>query len=40
MIWEELGFTYIGPIDGHDINGVREALRKQAPGRTGRLIVH
>ena len=19
MIWEELGFTYLGPIDGHDI---------------------
>lgn len=26
MIWEELGFTYLGPIDGHDIEALREAL--------------
>ena len=30
MIWEELGFTYIGPIDGHDIRAVVEALRRAA----------
>jgi 1-deoxy-D-xylulose-5-phosphate synthase len=27
MIWEELGFTYVGPVDGHDIRAVVEALR-------------
>lgn len=27
MIWEELGFTYIGPVDGHDIGALREAMR-------------
>ncbi len=26
MIWEELGFTYMGPIDGHDINELETAL--------------
>jgi len=28
MIWEELGFTYIGPVDGHDIRATVEALRR------------
>lgn len=26
-IFEELGFNYIGPIDGHDINGMVDTLR-------------
>jgi 1-deoxy-D-xylulose-5-phosphate synthase len=26
-IFEELGFKYIGPIDGHDVNGVVDTLR-------------
>jgi len=26
VLWEELGFTYIGPIDGHDISGLETAL--------------
>ena len=33
MIWEELGFTYMGPVDGHDIRALVEALR-QAQART------
>ena len=28
MIWEELGFTYMGPIDGHDTRALVEALRQ------------
>jgi 1-deoxy-D-xylulose-5-phosphate synthase len=28
MIWEELGFTYIGPVDGHNVAAVMEALRR------------
>ena len=28
MIWEELGFTYIGPVDGHDIRATVEAIRR------------
>jgi 1-deoxy-D-xylulose-5-phosphate synthase len=30
MIWEELGFTYMGPIDGHDIRAIVHALRQAA----------
>lgn len=32
--FEELGFNYIGPIDGHDVNSLVEILRKlrQLPG--------
>lgn len=28
MVWEELGFTYIGPIDGHNIADLEEALKQ------------
>ena len=28
MIWEELGFTYMGPIDGHDMRALVESLRQ------------
>jgi 1-deoxy-D-xylulose-5-phosphate synthase len=28
QIWEELGFTYIGPVDGHDIRALVEALHQ------------
>ncbi len=35
MIWEELGFTYLGPIDGHNIAELEEALNqaKEYPSR-------
>ncbi|MCC6705406.1 MAG: 1-deoxy-D-xylulose-5-phosphate synthase [Thermomicrobiales bacterium] len=39
MIWEELGFTYIGPIDGHDIRAMVEAFR-QASQVEGPVFVH
>ena len=34
MIWEELGFTYIGPVDGHDISDLIDAIPPglQVPG--------
>jgi 1-deoxy-D-xylulose-5-phosphate synthase len=28
MIWEELGFTYLGPVDGHDIPTLLETLEQ------------
>jgi 1-deoxy-D-xylulose-5-phosphate synthase len=28
MIWEELGFTYIGPVNGHNIGELEEALSR------------
>ena len=39
MIWEELGFTYMGPVDGHDIRALVEALR-QASKVTGPVFLH
>jgi 1-deoxy-D-xylulose-5-phosphate synthase len=39
MIWEELGFTYIGPIDGHDIRDMVDAF-KQAAQVEGPVFVH
>lgn len=39
MIWEELGFTYIGPVDGHDLRATLQALR-QAKDIEGPVFVH
>ncbi|MEA2595010.1 MAG: 1-deoxy-D-xylulose-5-phosphate synthase [Thermomicrobiales bacterium] len=39
MIWEELGFTYMGPVDGHDIKGLMDALR-QARKVGGPVFLH
>ena len=39
MIWEELGFTYIGPVDGHDIRATTQAL-SQAAEVEGPVFVH
>ncbi|MFA5054827.1 MAG: 1-deoxy-D-xylulose-5-phosphate synthase [Dehalococcoidia bacterium] len=40
MFWEELGFTYMGPIDGHNINEL-EAAFTRAKGYDKRpLLIH
>ena len=39
MIWEELGFTYMGPIDGHDVRALVGALR-QATMVPGPVFLH
>ncbi len=39
MIWEELGFTYIGPVDGHDIGDLIEAF-EQAKHLDEPVFVH
>lgn len=28
MIYEDLGFTYLGPVDGHDLEALREVFRR------------
>lgn len=39
-IWfEEMGFKYIGPIDGHNIEGMQEVFR-QAVQADGPIVVH
>lgn len=39
MIWEELGFTYLGPVDGHDVRALVDALR-QATLVSGPVFLH
>lgn len=39
MFFEDLGFTYIGPVDGHNIVALQEAL-KQARAYPGPTVVH
>lgn len=37
--FEELGFTYIGPLDGHNIQAMQEVFR-QLPQTEGPVLVH
>jgi 1-deoxy-D-xylulose-5-phosphate synthase len=39
MFFEELGFKYIGPIDGHNINELKRILNK-AKGLKGPILIH
>lgn len=39
ILFEELGFTYLGPIDGHDIPSLKEAF-KLAKKVQGPVLVH
>ena len=37
LMWEEMGFHYLGPVDGHDLKRLERALkraRKVSPGKT------
>ncbi len=40
MIWEELGFTYIGPVDGHNIGDIETALRQAQSNDAAPSFVH
>jgi len=40
MIWEELGFTYLGPIDGHDIADLEKALEQAKSYQEGPVFLH
>ena len=39
-LWEELGFTYMGPIDGHNIRDLEMALAQARDSRLGPTFVH
>ncbi len=39
MFFEELGFTYLGPVDGHDLQDLRSNIR-YAKNTEGPVIVH
>ncbi len=40
MVWEELGFTYMGPIDGHNIRELEIALTQARDYRLKPTFVH
>jgi 1-deoxy-D-xylulose-5-phosphate synthase len=39
-LFEELGFTYIGPIDGHDMGQLLATLRAAKARATGPVLIH
>jgi 1-deoxy-D-xylulose-5-phosphate synthase len=39
MLFEELGFTYLGPIDGHDLKSLRSYLEK-VKAMDGPILLH
>jgi 1-deoxy-D-xylulose-5-phosphate synthase len=39
MLFEELGFRYFGPVDGHDLQGLRKIL-KDLKHQKGPLLLH
>jgi len=39
-LWESLGFKYIGPVEGHNIAGLEEALTKARNYLPGPVFVH
>jgi len=39
MLFEEFGFRYFGPIDGHDLHGMRKIL-KDLKGQKGPILLH
>jgi 1-deoxy-D-xylulose-5-phosphate synthase len=38
--WENFGFNYIGPIDGHDFKKLETALKRARNYTTGPIVVH
>ncbi|MCK4697929.1 MAG: 1-deoxy-D-xylulose-5-phosphate synthase, partial [Dehalococcoidia bacterium] len=40
MFWEELGFTYIGPIDGHDLAELEATLAQAGEYAIRPILVH
>ncbi len=39
-LFEELGFYYVGPIDGHDLNTLLPVLKNVRDARQGPILVH
>lgn len=39
MLFEELGFRYFGPVDGHDLHGLRKILR-DLKNQKGPILLH
>ena len=39
-LFEELGFSYLGPLDGHDLNQLLPVLRTVRQRATGPILIH
>ncbi|WP_309251908.1 1-deoxy-D-xylulose-5-phosphate synthase N-terminal domain-containing protein, partial [Pseudomonas aeruginosa] len=39
-LFEQLGFSYLGPIDGHDLNQLLPVLRTVKARATGPVLIH
>ena len=39
-LFEELGFYYVGPIDGHDVDQLLPVLRNARDSRQGPILIH
>ncbi|WP_339748577.1 1-deoxy-D-xylulose-5-phosphate synthase [uncultured Maricaulis sp.] len=39
-LFEEMGFRYVGPIDGHDLNQLVQVLRNVRDGDDGPVLIH
>jgi len=39
-LFEELGFTYVGPVDGHDLDQLLPLLRTLKARATGPMLIH
>lgn len=39
-LFEQLGFSYIGPIDGHDLDQLLPVLRTVKARATGPILIH
>ena len=39
-LFEELGFYYVGPVDGHDVGGLVEILENVRDAEEGPMLVH
>jgi len=40
VLWEELGFSYLGPIDGHDIKEIEAALSRARDFESKPVLIH
>jgi 1-deoxy-D-xylulose-5-phosphate synthase len=40
VLFEELGFTYLGPVNGHDLGEVEHILQRARDLRDGPILVH
>jgi 1-deoxy-D-xylulose-5-phosphate synthase len=38
--WEQMGFVYLGPLDGHNIPALESALRRARDFESGPVLVH